>query len=80
MAALEGDPAYWRILGRTSVDILKSGGYKISALGIEDVLHKHPAVAECAVVGVPDPSLGETVAAVIACRPGKVHADHLLSS
>ena len=33
-----GEPPYWRILGRTSVDILKSGGYKISALDIENVL------------------------------------------
>ena len=70
--ALEGDPRYWRILGRTSVDIIKSGGYKISALGIEDVLLDHPAVAECAVVGVPDSDLGEAVAAVVATKPDQV--------
>ena len=38
--------------GRTSIDIIKTGGYKVSALEIEEVLRTHPAVAECAVVGV----------------------------
>jgi malonyl-CoA/methylmalonyl-CoA synthetase len=45
---------YVRILGRTSVDILKSGGYKLSALEIEEVLRECDAVAEVAVVGVRD--------------------------
>ena len=47
-----------RLLGRTSVDIIKSGGYKLSALEIEAVLLEHPAVAEVAVIGAPDPDLG----------------------
>ena len=42
----------WRILGRKSTDIIKTGGYKVSALEIEDVLLEHPSIAECAVVGV----------------------------
>jgi len=71
---LDGDPPYWRILGRTSVDIIKSAGYKISALGIENVLLAHPAVAECAVVGLPDDALGERVAAVVACKDAPVSA------
>jgi malonyl-CoA/methylmalonyl-CoA synthetase len=54
---------YYRILGRQSVDIIKSGGYKISALEIEHVLLSHPAIAECAVVGLPDPVWGEVVCA-----------------
>ena len=41
----------YRILGRTSIDILKTGGHKVSALEIEEALREHPAVAECAVVG-----------------------------
>jgi hypothetical protein len=41
---LEGAPAYYRILGRTSVDVIKSGGYKISALHIESVILEHPRV------------------------------------
>jgi len=54
----------YRILGRTNIDILKTGGHKVSALEIEEALREHPAVAECAVVGVPDPEWGERVAAI----------------
>lgn len=53
----------FKILGRDSVDIIKSGGYKISALEIEDVLRRHPKIKECAVVGVPNKEWGEIVAA-----------------
>ena len=59
------DDGVYRILGRTSIDILKSGGHKISALEIEEVLRTHPAIAECAVVGLPDSEWGERVAAVL---------------
>lgn len=63
-----GDVAIWnddsyRILGRKSVDIIKTGGYKVSALEIEEVLRGHPLVAECAVVGIADAEWGERVAA-----------------
>lgn len=54
---------YYRILGRDSVDIIKSGGYKISALEIEEVLRMHPKIKECGVVGLPDEEWGEIVAA-----------------
>jgi malonyl-CoA/methylmalonyl-CoA synthetase len=64
------EDGYYRILGRTSIDIIKSGGYKISALEIEEVLRKHPAVAECAVVGVPDEEWGERVCAAIELAGG----------
>lgn len=56
---------YYKILGRESVDIIKTGGYKISALEIEDTLLKHPSVKECAVIGIEDPKWGEIVAAAI---------------
>ncbi len=69
MAVVED--GYYRILGRKSVDIIKSGGYKISALEIEEVLRMHPAVAECAVVGVPDEEWGERVAAAVILQPGQ---------
>lgn len=59
-----------RILGRESVDIIKSGGYKISALEIEEVLREHPLIEECAVVGVVDPSWGERVGAALVLREG----------
>jgi len=60
----------YRILGRTNIDILKTGGHKVSALEIEEALRKHPAVAECAVVGVPDPEWGERVAAALVLNDG----------
>lgn len=60
----------YRILGRSSIDIIKSGGYKLSALEIEAALLDHPAVAECAVVGLPDDTWGEVVAAAVVTRPG----------
>ncbi len=68
MAVLEG--GYYRILGRSSVDIIKSGGYKLSALEIEDALLGHPDIAEVAVVGVADPLWGEAATAFIVPRRG----------
>jgi len=59
------DNGYYRILGRNSVDIIKSGGYKISALEIEETLRLHPSVADCSVVGLPDEEWGEIIAAAI---------------
>jgi malonyl-CoA/methylmalonyl-CoA synthetase len=50
-----------RILGRSSVDILKSGGYKLSALEIEDALRRLPGVEDAAVVGLADPIWGQRV-------------------
>jgi len=60
----------YRILGRTNLDILKTGGHKVSALEIEEALREHPAVAECAVVGIPDPEWGERVAAAVVLKGG----------
>ena len=45
---------YYKVLGRTSVDIIKSGGYKTSALDIESKILLHENIAECAVLGAPD--------------------------
>jgi len=58
----------YRILGRSSVDIIKTGGYKVSALEVEEVLRTHPAIAECAVVGVEDPKWGERICAAVERR------------
>jgi malonyl-CoA/methylmalonyl-CoA synthetase len=55
----------YRILGRTSVDILKTGGEKVSALEIEELLLSHEAVSEAAVVGIDDPEWGQRVVAVV---------------
>lgn len=62
-AIVEND--YYRILGRTSMDIIKSGGYKLSALEIEEVLRTHPAIVDCAVVGLANEEWGEIVAAAV---------------
>lgn len=59
---------YYFITGRASVDIIKSGGYKISALDIERELLSLPYVAEAMVVGVPDDEFGQRVAAVVTLR------------
>jgi malonyl-CoA/methylmalonyl-CoA synthetase len=64
----------FRILGRNSVDIIKTGGYKVSALEIEEVLRTHPAIQECAVVGVADPEWGECVCAALVMQ-----SDHSLT-
>lgn len=61
---------YYRIMGRSSVDIIKSGGYKLSALEIEGVLLMHNDIREVAVIGVDDDTWGEAVVAVIALRKG----------
>jgi len=53
------------IVGRRATDLIKSGGYKIGAGEIENALLEHPGVAEAAVVGVPDPDLGERVVAYV---------------
>jgi malonyl-CoA/methylmalonyl-CoA synthetase len=61
----------YRLLGRRSVDIVKTGGYKVSALEIEEVLREHPAVNDCAVVGVDDPEWGERVSAAVELCAGQ---------
>ncbi|MDW8462212.1 MAG: acyl-CoA synthetase [Geminocystis sp.] len=55
----------YRILGRISTDIIKTGGYKVSALEIEEVLRTHPSIVDCAVVAVPDAEWGERVCVAI---------------
>ena len=55
----------FKILGRNSIDIIKSGAYKISAIEIEEVLREYKAVLDCSVVGLPDEEWGEIVCAVI---------------
>jgi malonyl-CoA/methylmalonyl-CoA synthetase len=66
VAVVEGGA--YRILGRSSVDIIKTGGYKVSALEVEEALRSHPAIAECAVVGVEDPEWGERICAAVERR------------
>jgi len=69
------EDGYFRIMGRSSVDIIKSGGYKLSALEIEGVLLTHEKISEAAVIGVADDTWGEAVAAVVVLREG-ANLDH----
>ena len=69
IARREGEH-YW-IMGRASVDIIKSGGYKLSALDIEREILSLPYVAEVMVVGVPDEEFGERVAAVVCLKDAR---------
>ncbi len=72
------DGGVYRILGRQSIDIIKCGGEKISALEIETVLLAHPRIDECAVVGVEDPEWGQRVAAALVLDgPGELDLDSL---
>ena len=75
--AIMEDGAY-RILGRSSVDIIKTGGFKVSALEVEDVLREHPAIADCAVVGMEDLEWGERVcAALVLAKDGVLTLEEL---
>ena len=58
----------YRLLGRSNTDIIKTGGFKVSALEIEEELRAHPAVMECAVVGVADPEWGERICVAVELR------------
>jgi malonyl-CoA/methylmalonyl-CoA synthetase len=62
------EDGYYRIMGRNSVDIIKSGGYKISALEIEEVLREFDLIVDCAVVGINDDEWGELIVAAIVCK------------
>ena len=73
------EDGYYRIMGRNSVDILKSGGYKISALEIEEVLRTHELIIDCAVVGIPDDEWGELIVAAIVTENATVDTQLLNS-
>jgi acyl-CoA synthetase (AMP-forming)/AMP-acid ligase II len=51
-------------------DVIITGGENVSSIEVEDCLCRHPEVAECAVIGVPDDRWGETVKAVVVLAPG----------
>jgi acyl-CoA synthetase (AMP-forming)/AMP-acid ligase II len=64
------DHAYLVISDRKK-DVIISGAENVSSIEVEDCLYQHPAVAEVAVIGVPDQKWGETVKALVVLRPGQ---------
>lgn len=64
------EKGYLRVVGRKK-DIINRGGLKVSAREVEEMIAKHPAVLQNAVVGVPDRRLGEKSCVFVALRPGK---------
>jgi len=69
IARLDED-GYFYIVDRKK-DMIIRGGYNVYPREIEEVIYEHPAVRECAVIGIPHSSLGEEVAAVVATKPGQ---------
>ncbi len=63
-AVIDGDGMH-RIVGRESVDLIKTGGYRVGAGEVETALLGHPGVAEAAVVGLPDDDLGQRIVAFV---------------
>jgi len=79
-SAVIGEDGMHRIVGRTSVDIIKSGGYKVGAGEVEASVAELPGVAEVAVVGVADADLGQRIEAVIVAEGGaSINADDVIA-
>lgn len=55
----------FKILGRTSIDIIKTGGYKVSALFVETIMLQNKEIKDIAVVGLPDSTWGQRIGAMI---------------
>jgi malonyl-CoA/methylmalonyl-CoA synthetase len=64
------ESGYLRIVGRRSIDLIKTGGYKVGAGEVETALLGHPAVDEAAVVAAADPDLGERIVAFVVAGNG----------
>ncbi|KWX59895.1 acyl-CoA synthetase [Mycobacterium sp. NAZ190054] len=75
IAVIDPD-GYHRIVGRASVDMIKSGGYRIGAGEVEHALLSFPGVREAAVVGVPDDDLGQRIVAFLV---GDISGDQAVS-
>ena len=65
------EEGYYKILGRKSIDVINSGGIKISALEIENLLLKHRYIKECSVIGIPNKKWGEMVVAILVTEKDK---------
>ena len=77
-AGVLDDEGYLYVQDRTN-DMIVSGGENVYPREVEDVLYRHPAVADAAVIGVPDPKWGEAVKAIVVVKPGQtLDADALM--
>lgn len=77
-AAVVDEVGYHRIVGRRSVDLIKSGGYRIGAGEVETALLAHDGISEAAVVGAPDDDLGQRIVAHVVCPGGPVDPQEVM--
>lgn len=78
LARRDADGYFW-FVGRAD-DVIKSSGHLIGPFEVESTLLQHPAVAEAAVIGLPDPVAGELVKAFVVAKPGSVPDDALAAT
>ena len=71
----DADGYLW-FVGRAD-DVIKTSGYRVGPFEVESALLEHPAVAESAVVGVPDEKLGQRIKAFVVLKPGRVGSEEL---
>jgi acetyl-CoA synthetase len=75
--ATQDEDGYFRVMGRAD-DVMNVSGYRIGTAEVESALVSHPAVAEAAVIGKPDPIKGESIKAFVILRQGHEAGDDLL--
>jgi len=75
LAKIDEDGYFW-FIGRAD-DIIKTSGHMVGPFEVESTLMKHPAVAEAAVIGKPEPSIGELVKAFVVLKPGSESNDEM---